>query len=206
MPGLRAALKDIEHAFRQSGLGQDFREPHRIGRRQFGGFENHRISGRKRRGRLPAGNLQRIVPRPDPGTDTERFPACVGKSRLAEIMMAALDIGGEPAKEFERIGAAVDIRLRRFRNRLAGVPDFNLGEFHPPLPEERGSLSEDAPAFLARHRGPFAESRAGGNNGLLHIAPSGLLHLGQLRPRRRVEIGEAFPGDGLGGLAVDIKR
>ena len=78
------ALHDVEEAVRQAGLGVDLGERQRGERGVLGRLEHHRVAHGERRRGLPAGALDRIVPRADADADAERLAARVGEG-AAEI-------------------------------------------------------------------------------------------------------------------------
>ncbi len=69
--GIGEALHDVEDAVRQAGFGHDVGELDRGERRQLGRLEDHRVAAGKGRRRLPAGDLERIVPGADAGDDAK---------------------------------------------------------------------------------------------------------------------------------------
>ena len=87
---------DIENPIGQSGLAESSRQLDRRQRSQFAGLEDHRVAGRQRGSRFPAGNLQRIVPGSNTAHDTQRLTQCVGE--ILPQVMCRPDVAAIPAK------------------------------------------------------------------------------------------------------------
>ena len=75
-----APLQHVEHAGRHSGFQVNFGQLHRRGRGQLRGFENHGIARSQGGRRLPAGNLQGVVPGANAHAHAQRLLAGVGES------------------------------------------------------------------------------------------------------------------------------
>ena len=129
--GLGEPLHHLEHARRQAGLEENFLQLDGRERRQLGGFENHGIAAGERRRRLPAGNLQRIIPSADAGYHAQRFAPRVAEglrirdrcARRSRIARAPRNTPGSRRRTRHRPPASLGwacrcraIRVRRARD------------------------------------------------------------------------------------------
>ena len=75
-----APLQHVEHAGGHAGLEVNFGQLYRRGGGQLRGFENHGIARSQGGRRLPAGNLQGVVPGANAHAHAQRLLAGVGES------------------------------------------------------------------------------------------------------------------------------
>src|SRR3546814_20488320 len=87
----------------QPGLGVDLRQLQRAERGQLGRLEDHGIAAGQRRRRLPAGDLDRVVPGADAGADAEWLAARV-EEVADEVEMLAVQAGGGAGVGGKRAG------------------------------------------------------------------------------------------------------
>ena len=172
-----APLHHVENARRQARIAQDLGQFQRAERGFLAGLEDHRIAHGQRRRGLPAGDLAGIVPRPDPGADAQRLTHGIGPI-LAQRDMLAGDAGGQPAKEFQRIGTRGPVGHAGFLNRLAGIERFQLGQFLGPLADDRGGAGQHPAAFGQCHRGPAGLRGLGRGAGLRDLIRACLMQFG----------------------------
>ena len=110
--GAPPALQDIEHAWRKPGLQIDLSQFHSGHGRELGRLENHGIASRKRGGRLPAGNLQRVVPGTNANADAQRFTPGVGKGILQRVLCASQS-SRRTGEVLQAIGTALHVDDQR---------------------------------------------------------------------------------------------
>ncbi len=84
------ALDDVEQPGRYARLGVDLGQLDRRERGELGRLEHHRVAAGEGRRRLPAGDLQRVVPGADAGAHAERLAPRVAP-RAAEVDVLAVE-------------------------------------------------------------------------------------------------------------------
>ena len=168
-------------------------------RRQLGRLEDHGVAAGERRRRLPAGDLERVVPGADAGDDAERLAPRIAEGGRAEIDVLAGERRGEAGEILEAVGAGehVDGEVS-----WIGLPVSRISR--------RASSSlrcaqevGDAPAGCGRAPRRSSPPRSacagfGGRDGLLDLGLAGDLDLGEHLAGRRV--------DGREGLAASRRR
>ena len=140
------ALKHVEDTSGQTGLGKGLRQFQGAQRGDFRGFEDHGIAANECGSRLPAGDLDRIVPGADAETDAERFALGVGEG-AAQIDMFAGKRCGQTTEVFQAVGAGRSIGNQGFLQGLAGVERFQNGEFPVLFTQDLGRPAQHAAAF-----------------------------------------------------------
>ena len=119
----------LEQSGGQAGLRVNLLQLHRGQRRQVGRLEQHRVAAGQRRRRLPAGDLQRIVPGADARDDAERLAARVAEGAGAQVQVLAGDRRRDAGEILEAVGARDHVDDSRFLDRLAGVARLEFREF-----------------------------------------------------------------------------
>ena len=160
------SLDDVEDTVRQAGFGQRFGQLQRAERRHFGGLEDHGVAADKGGGRLPAGDLDRVVPRADSEADAERLALGEGEG-AAEIDMFAGQRCRQAAEIFQAVRAGGGICDKGFLQGFAGVERFQDGQFVVLLAQDVGGTAQHPAALGGRGRGPdFLTGQGRGNGGI----------------------------------------
>ena len=126
--GVGAALNYLEYAGWYACLAVDLFQLDSSQRREAWRLEDHRVTEGKRRRGLPAGDLQRIVPRTDARNDAERFTARVSKGLRSEVDVFAGGALGERGEVFQALSAGDHVDDARLLDRLSRVAGLELGE------------------------------------------------------------------------------
>ncbi len=200
--GAAVALDHVEHARRQSCLGVDLGELQRGQRRELRRFEDHGIATGERRRGLPAGDLYGVVPGADARADAERLAPRVGEG-TAEIVVMAVQRGGDPGEILEAIGAGMDVDGLRLADGLARVEDLEARELLIALAQEVRGAREYAPALHAGHRRPGAVTLRRRRDGALNVVFVGALHAAERLAGGRVDGREGLARMGLEIAATD---
>ncbi len=204
--GVGEALDDVEDAVGQAGLGEDLGELERGERRQLGRLEDHGVAAGERRRRLPAGDLERVVPGADAGDDAERLAPGVAEGRRAEVDMLAGERGrdaGESSRGSRR--RRWTSTLRRLLDRLAGVARLEPRQFGVPLAQQIGGapcrMRPRSVPVIAAHFGcaAFAAATARSTSAL-----AGDLDLGEHLAGRRVDRREGLAAGRGDRAAADV--
>lgn len=132
--------------------------------RLFRGFEDHAVAAGQRGGRLPAGNLQRVVPGADPGTDAEGFAAAVVKIS-PQLLLIALDGGSQAGEELNAVGASDYVHHRGFLPGLAGVGYLDGGKDIVTLTQQSHGPQQDPATLDPAHGRPERKTLLGTRNG-----------------------------------------
>ncbi len=155
--GRGVALHDLEEPGRQARLAVGLLELDGRERREARGLEDHRVAEGERGRRLPAGDLQRIVPGADAGGDAERLAARVAEGRGPEVDVLAGRALRERREVLEALRAGDHVDDARFLDGLAGVAGLELGE----LVVARAQESRPRGAGCGRARPRAARAQAG---------------------------------------------
>lgn len=89
--------QDVKHPVRQARFAVNFRQLEGGQRGDFARFENHRIASGQRWRRFPQGDLDRVVPRADPGYHPQRFATGVDEGTVAQRIWLPSSAGINPA-------------------------------------------------------------------------------------------------------------
>jgi hypothetical protein len=162
------ALHHIEHARRQAGLGVDLGQLQRRHGGEFGGLEHHGVARRQRGRRLPAGDLDRVVPRADAGAHAQRLAPGVGEGVLQRNVRPIEGRGGA-GKEVQAVGPAGHVHHQRLLQRLASVLYLQSGQFVVALHQQIGGAAQHLAAFGRGGLRPDLESPLRGGHGGVHI-------------------------------------
>ena len=150
-PVSAVALHDVEDAGRQARpRGKISASSTRRERRQLGRLEDHRVAAGERRRRLPAGDLQRIVPGADAGDDAERLAA-----RVAEGLRAEVDVlAGRALRERRRNTRGTRRRRSTSTTRVSwiGLPVSRVSSSRARRCARAGSRRRGAGCGRARRR------------------------------------------------------
>ncbi len=140
--GLGRTLNNVEDPGRQPGLRVYLSEFQGRERRLLGRFENHRIAAGQRRSGFPHGDLDRVVPGADAGTNTDGFPSQQGKSGRRQIHVFAAEHLCKRGKILDDFGAGNDIDDAGFRDGFTRIERFELGQFRISLPQQGGCTAQ----------------------------------------------------------------
>ncbi len=199
------ALDDVEHSRRYPGPVVDTSQFQRREWGQLGGLEHHRVAAGQGRARLPAGDLDRVVPGPDARRDPERLPPGVGEA-ASQVVVGAGDRGRRPGEVLDAVGPGGDVDHQRLGDGLAGVGHLQPGQFVVALPQQGHRPVEDATPLRPRQRRPLREPLAGRLHRPVDVGGRGLVDGGDDRTGGRVAGGEGLTRGGLHLLAVDEER
>ena len=150
-----AALHDVERSDRQPRLGEDLGERQRRERRDLGRLEDHRVARSECRRRLPAGDLDRVVPGTDPDAHAQRLATGVGERSArcpAEVDVLAGGGGRERAEVLETVGARRGIGDERLLERLAGVERLEHRQLTIAGSDQIGGAMQDRDPARRRER------------------------------------------------------
>ncbi|MNP03488.1 hypothetical protein D3C76_953730 [compost metagenome] len=163
---LAATADEVQHA-RRKDLGECRRQRQHRQRRVLGRLEHHGIAGGQRRGDLPRGHHQRVVPWRDGSDHAERVAAhhagVAGHVFAGELALLAAHGAGEEA---EHIGDGGNVVLPRQMQRLAAVQCFQAGEGIGALVDGVGDGEEGGGALCRGGARPAGEGALGGFDGL----------------------------------------
>jgi len=155
------ALDHLENAGRQARFEIGFLELGGGERRQAGRLEDHRVAEGERGSRLPARDLQRVIPGADAGDDSERLAARITESLRAEVDVLAGRALCESGEILEAFRAGDDVDDARFLNRLAGIARLERGQFIVAGAQDLGGTPQYSRALRRPHRRPAGLGLAG---------------------------------------------
>ena len=162
-------------------------------------LEDDRVAGRERRADLPAGHVERVVPRRDRGHDADRVAA--DERRVAgEVLVGGLALhdarrAREEAQVVDHRRDLVDGRA----DRLAAVAALEAAELVGARLDGIGELQEQEAAVLGRAVLPGLEGRRGAPSRAVDVLGRRRGHIGD---RLRRSAGLTIVG-GLAARAVD---
>ncbi len=200
--GIGEALHHLEHARRQSGLDQDLLELHGGERGEFRRLEDHGIAAGQCGRRLPAGDLQRVVPCADAGDHAERLAARVAEGLRAEIDVLAAQGLRKARKIFEAIRAGNHVHDQRLLDGLAGIARFELGKLLIARAQQLGGAAQHARALRARHRSPSDLAVLRRTHRGVDLRRTRSAHVAEHLSGRRIDGSEALAGRGNGGAGT----
>jgi hypothetical protein len=125
--GFSEAGDDVDHARRQTAVGEIVCEFESSKRSLLGGLEDAGAAGGDGRREFPRGHQQRIVPGNNLSGDADRLFERKGHRVVGNGIHVADHFGGEAAVVLEAGGGIVDIEFG-FDDGLAGVAAFEFGE------------------------------------------------------------------------------
>ena len=195
----------VEHAIGQPGLAEDLRQFQRAQRGDFAGFEDHRVAGGQRRGRLPQSDLDRVVPGTDAGHHAQRFAPGIDEAAVTQRNLLALDGRSQAGVVLQHVGAGDDVNAAGFAQRLAGVQGFQQGQLVVALAQEIDRAPHDSRPLDTGQRRPDALALLGAFNRALQIGRTGLRHFGQDFAVGRVDALEGLVAAGVDVGAMDIE-
>ncbi|MCY1425506.1 hypothetical protein D9M71_412950 [compost metagenome] len=170
---LAATADEVQHA-RRKDLGECRRQRQHRQRRVLGGLEHHGIAGGQRRGDLPRGHHQRVVPWRDGSDHAERVAAhhagVAGHVFAGELALLAAHGAGEEA---EHVGGGGHVVLPRQMQRLAAVQGFQAGEGVGAPVDGVGDGEEGGGALRRGGPRPAGEGALGGLHGLFDLVGGG---------------------------------
>ena len=184
---LVVAVNDLEQPVGKPGLAQQLGHPVRCQRCQFRRLQDEGVARRQRRRGLPAGDLDRIVPGPDAGADTERDAFAIGDGIGIAPHVAGVGLR-QRREEIHRIGAARHVGRHRLAVNLADVENLDPRQLFIMLAKKpRGPRQDLRPVMPAAKR-PFLLRRCGDLDGAV-----------ENRVIRGLD-----PGDHLAGRRIDF--
>ena len=189
--GLGIALHHREQAVRRARFAQDVFQMRSGERGQLGGLEDHGIAAGERGRGLPAGDLQRIVPRADACDHAERLAARIAERGRAEIGLLAGQRCRKGGKILEAVGAGEHIDGDGLLDRLAGVAGFEFCQLWVACAQDVGDAPQDACALSAGHRGPACLRRSRGADRAVDIRRSCDGEFGEHLAIGRIDRGDA---------------
>ena len=196
------ALDHVEHAGRYAGFDKDLRQLEGAHWRFLRGLEDHAVAGSQGRGGLPAGNLQRVVPRTDTSAHAQRLTTGVIEIP-AKVLLVALYRGRQPRKILQGVCTGYHVYDLGFLPGFAGVLNFQGSQFVITLPQQRHGTLENTATLGTGHRRPDLEAVLGAVYRGLLDSFIGDFHFIDHFARGRIHNREGFTG-GIGhGLAVD---
>ena len=190
--GRGVALHDLEEPARKPRLAVDLLELDGGEGREARRLEDHRVAEGERGRRLPAGDLQRVVPGADAGRDADRLAARVAERGGAEVDVLAGRALRERGEVLEALGAGDHVDDARFLDRLAGIAGLERRELVVPGAQDLGGAAQDAGALGARQRGPGGLRRARRRDRGLDLGGAGHRKLRQLFAGRGIGRDEKF--------------
>ena len=199
------ALHDVEHAGRHTSFGVDLGQADRGQRGYFRRLEHHRVAGGQGRGRLPHGDLDRVVPGADAGDHAQRLAAGVEEAGLAQRQLDALDGGGQAGVVLDHVGTGDDVHGGGFSQRLAGVQGFQVGQLVVALAQDLDGAAQDARTLHGSHRRPHLLAFGRALHGAFDVGLAGDLHFSDHVTGGRVHGLESLAAGGIDALAVDVE-
>ena len=152
------AMNDLEQPV-EAGLAQQLGDTVRCQRCQFRGLQDEGVARRQRRRRLPAGNLDRIVPGPDAGADTQRNALAIGDGIGIAPHVASVRLC-QRREEIHRIaplGASADTAspytLPTSRTSILASSSLCAKQLRGACQNLRPVMPASQRPFLLRHRG-----------------------------------------------------
>ncbi len=154
LAGHRAiAGDDVEDPRRKAGFRKDLRQPHRGERRVFRRLDDGRAAGCKGRGKVAAGDQQRMIEGCDIGNNTDGKPLGIGEVVPLDRNDVVAFSQRQPRIVPEKIGDAGKLRPR-LADRPAIVQCLELIEFLEMVLHDIGKFVNQAGAGAHRHLGP----------------------------------------------------
>ena len=140
------------------------------------GFEDDRVPAGERGAELPAGDIEREVPRHDQADDAERLAegdvdAAGDGDRLAVVLVDGARVEVEDLRDHADLGA-------RAGDRLADVLRFDPRELLGVLLDERGEPAQEGGAIGGSHGTPVLEGLLRPSNRRVGLVDAGGLELG----------------------------
>ncbi len=182
---------DVDDAFRNASLENQFGEPERRQRCQLCRFEHNRVPARERGPELPARNVEREVPGNDQADDSERLPerqvdaACYG-DRLAVMLVDRSRVEMEDLRDHADLGACA-------ADRLADVLRFDPRELFGVFFDECREPAQQPGAVGRSDGAPLREGGLRARDGGVRLLDAGCVKLGDRLLRSRIDDGEAHP-------------
>jgi hypothetical protein len=169
-----ATADDVDHPTRQD-FGQRRRQSQNRQRRVLGRLEHQRVAGSERRGDLPCGHHDRVVPRRNRRDHANRIAAHhAGVTRqvfAAELTGLATHGSGEETEHIDRRGQIV---LTRQVQRLAAVQRFETGEVIGVFFDGGGDVEQQIRTLLRRGARPAVKGAVGGEDRGFDLLGAGL--------------------------------
>src|SRR5450755_4796392 len=150
------ALDNLEHALRQPRGAKHLAKLDGRKRRQLCRLEDHRIAAGERRSRLPAGDLQRIVPGADSGDYPQRLTPGIAECLRAEVNVLTRQARRERSKILKTLGARDHIDDTRLLDRLTRVARLKLCKLIVARAQYLGGPAQNAATRSSGSRRPFA--------------------------------------------------
>src|SRR5829696_7478400 len=192
-PGLAVADDHVHDAVGQE-LAHQLGHPHGGDRGGVARLEDDRVAGRERRGELPDGHHERVVPGGDLGADPDRL-APDHRGVPGHVLA-----GGQPVEHARGAGEEADLVDRRRHllvhgelERLAGVLALQPDQFLGPVLEGVGDLQQGPAALGGGGVAPLLEAALGRLHGRVDVGLARSRDLGELLAGGGVDQGGGAP-------------
>ena len=144
--GVSKAGDDIDHASRQAGILEDFRELQGRNTGCLGRLDHDAVTHRERRGNFPGQHQQRKIP----GNNLTHHPEGSDPAARGHILELV-----RPTSVIEKMrGGHRDIKITRLFNGFPSVHGFRHRKFARPILEQPGDPKEIFGAFPTRQPAP----------------------------------------------------
>ena len=206
LAGLRAdPRQDVKHPVRQARFAVNFRQLEGGERGDLARFENHRIAGGQRWRRFPQGDLDRVVPRADPGYHPQRFATGIDEGTVAQRDLATFQRRDQASVILQHVGAGDDIDGGGFAEGFTGIQRLQPRQLIVALAQKVDGATQDARAFHGGHRRPDFLPTLRAFNGAVDILASGSLNGRQHLASGRVDGLEGATAGGRCITTINIK-
>ena len=201
---LLVAVDDVEDAWRQAGLGQQFGDAEAGRRIALRRLQHKGVAAGERHREHPHRHHRRKIERRDAGADAERLAQRPAVDAAADLLgELAFQQMRDAAGEFDDLGAA---------RHLAGGVGEHLAVLIGDEPRQRAGfaveqfaeLEQNARAGQRRRRGPGGKGGCRGPHRLVDFAGTGKGDLTAPLTRRRVVDITPAPARSFGALAIDV--
>ncbi len=167
----------------------------RCQRRHLGWFQDEGVAGGKRRCRFPAGNLHRVVPGADTGTDAKRHPLAIGDGVGIAPHVAGAGLR-QRAEIFHRVRAARHIGRHRLAEAFADIHHLKPRQLVIILAQQLRGAPQNPAALMAAAGRPFHLRGAGSGDRRLQNGPVGRLNPGDHLAGGRIDLVDGGAGTG----------
>jgi hypothetical protein len=193
----RAARDHVERTRREAGFEHQLGKEQGGQRRLRGRLQDHGAPGRERRRDLPAGDVEREIPRDDRADHADRLPQGVGQEVAFDGQRIPHDLVGPPGVIAQGVDGHRQLDLG-LEQRLAVLGRFEPGELVEPCVQEVGGFGQQPAALAGREVAPRRrrEARFRGLHGGVHVRGVARRDLRQHFLGRGIDDGEALARSG----------
>ena len=161
-----AAVHDVKHAVRQTGLFQQLCQTHSGRRRQRGRLEDEAVAAGQRQREHPHRHHRREVERGDPGHHAQGLHQRIAVDAGADVRgVFAFNQVRDPAGEFDHFHAAGQL-AQRIRPHFTVLADDDPGQLFHVLLQQHFEVEQHAGAAQRRGTGPAVKRIASNLNRL----------------------------------------